>query len=47
MRAEFINAFNTTQLGIPNVRVDILQGRSITSLATRMREIQFGLKIIF
>ncbi len=46
-RAEFFNAFNTPQFGVPNARVDIPQGGSITSVSTRMREIQFGLKIIF
>jgi hypothetical protein len=47
LRVEFFNAFNTPQFGVPNTRVDILQGGSITSLGHTMREIQFGLKIIF
>ena len=47
LRVEFFNAFNTPQFGVPNTRVDILQGGSITTLSHTMREIQFGLKIIF
>ena len=46
-RTEFFNIFNHPQLDIPNARVDIPQGGSITSLATPMREIQLGLKVIF
>jgi hypothetical protein len=46
-RAESFNLFNHPQFGVPNRRVDIPQGGSIASLASPMREIQFGLKIIF
>ena len=46
-RAEFFNIFNHPQFGAPNPRVDIPQGGTITSLATAMRQIQFGLKVIF
>jgi hypothetical protein len=31
----------------PDPRVEIAQGATITSLATPMRQIQFGLKVIF
>jgi hypothetical protein len=46
-RAEFFNGLNTPQFDIPNARVDLPQGGNITSLAAEMREIQFGLKILF
>ena len=46
-RVEFFNLLNTPQFDIPNARVDIPQGASITGLTTPMREIQLGLKVIF
>ena len=47
IRAEFFNFFNHPQFGIPNSRVDIAQGASITSLSTPMRQLQFGVKLLF
>ena len=46
-RAEFFNGTNTPQFDIPNTRFDLPQGGSITALAAEMRELQFGLKILF
>ncbi len=46
-RAESFNSLNHPQFGRPNTRVDIAQGGSITSLSTPMRQMQFGLKLIF
>lgn len=46
-RAETFNTLNHPQFGQPNARVDIAQGATITSLANDMRQIQFGLKILF
>ncbi len=46
-RVEAFNLLNTPQFGIPNARVDLQQGGSITSLNSPMRELQFGLKVIF
>ncbi|MBI3471883.1 MAG: carboxypeptidase regulatory-like domain-containing protein [Candidatus Solibacter usitatus] len=46
-RVEAFNAVNHTQFDIPNSRVDIPQGATITALATPMREMQLGLKVIF
>jgi hypothetical protein len=46
-RAESFNLFNHPQFGRPNSRVDIAQGGSITGLSTAMRQMQFGLKLIF
>ncbi len=46
-RAEAFNIFNTPQFANPNPRVDIPQGGRITSLVSPMRELQFGLKILF
>jgi hypothetical protein len=46
-RAESFNFLNHPQWGRPNNRVDIAQGGSITSLSTSMRQMQFGLKLIF
>jgi len=47
IRAEFFNFFNHPQFGIPNSRVDIAQGASITTLSTPMRQLQFGVKLLF
>ena len=47
IRVEAFNALNTPQFGIPNTRVDLPQGGSITTLSAAMRELQFGLKVNF
>jgi hypothetical protein len=47
VRAEFFNFFNHPQFGVPNNRVDIAQGASITTLSTPMRQMQFGVKLLF
>ncbi len=47
IRGEFFNFFNHPQFGVPNSRVDIAQGASITSLSTPMRQMQFGVKLLF
>ena len=47
LRAEAFNALNHPQFGRPNNRVDLAQGGSISSLSTPMRQMQFGLKLIF
>jgi hypothetical protein len=46
-RSEFFNLFNHPQFQIPNTRADIPQGGSITATSTAMRQIQFGMKVIF
>jgi hypothetical protein len=46
-RAEAFNSFNHPQFDIPNARVDIPQGATITALASPMREMQIGLKLLF
>lgn len=46
-RAELFNLFNHPQFANPNARFDIPQGGTITSLANDMRQIQFGLKVLF
>jgi outer membrane receptor protein involved in Fe transport len=46
-RAEFFNILNHPQFSLPNSTVNIPQGGSITSTASAMRQIQFGLKILF
>lgn len=46
-RSEFFNIFNHPQFGLPNTRIDLPQGGSITSLAGNMRQIQFALKLFF
>ncbi|MGH9665915.1 MAG: TonB-dependent receptor domain-containing protein [Bryobacteraceae bacterium] len=45
-RSEFFNLLNHPQFGNPSNRVDLQQGGTITS-ARPMRQIQFGLKVIF
>ena len=47
VRAEAFNAMNHPQFGRPNTRVDLAQGGSINSLSAPMRQMQFGLKLIF
>jgi hypothetical protein len=47
VRAEFFNFFNHPQFDLPNNRVDIAQGASITKLSTPMRQMQFGVKLLF
>jgi hypothetical protein len=47
VRAEFFNFFNHPQFGVPNNRVDIAQGAAITTLSTPMRQMQFGVKLLF
>lgn len=46
-RAESFNVLNHPQFALPNARVDIAQGATITGLSTDMRQIQFALKILF
>ena len=46
-RSELFNAFNHPQFGQPNAVVDTPAAGTITYLSTPMREIQFGLKVIF
>jgi hypothetical protein len=46
-RGELFNIFNHPQFGQPNARVDLPQGGSITFLTNSMRQIQFGLKVLF
>lgn len=46
-RAELFNSLNHPQFGLPNARVDLAQGGAISSLSNSMRQIQFGLKVIF
>ena len=46
VRAEFFNVLNHPQFGLPNNTVNIPQGGTITS-ASPMRQIQFGLKLVF
>ncbi|MGH9339672.1 MAG: TonB-dependent receptor domain-containing protein [Acidobacteriota bacterium] len=47
LRVEAFNAFNTPQFGHPNSQIDRPQGATIDSLSNRMREWQFGLKVLF
>ena len=47
IRGELFNSLNHPQFAAPNSRVDIPQGGTITLLSANMREIQFGLKILF
>ena len=46
-RAEFFNAFNHTNLGIPNRFVNTPQFGTITETATPNREIQFSVRLSF
>lgn len=46
-RGEFFNLFNHPQFGQPNATVNIPQGGTITFLSNSMRQIQFGVKILF
>ena len=46
-RFEAFNAFNSPQFGLPNATVDVAGAGTITSLAIPMRELQFGMKILF
>ena len=46
-RGEFFNLFNHPQFSNPNNRVDLPQGGSITATSHAMRQIQFGLKLLF
>ena len=46
-RSEFFNILNHPQFSLPNATVNIPQGGTITSTANPMRQIQFGLKLIF
>lgn len=46
-RGEFFNLFNHPQFSLPNSTVNIPQGGAITSTASAMRQIQFGLKLLF
>jgi len=47
LRGEFFNLFNHPQFSNPNNRVDLPQGGSITGTSHAMRQIQFGLKLLF
>jgi hypothetical protein len=47
LRGEFFNMLNHPQFSLPNSTVNIPQGGTITSTASAMRQIQFGLKILF
>ena len=46
-RMEMFNSLNHPQFALPNARVDLPQGGTISSLSNSMRTIQFGLKVIF
>lgn len=47
LRAEFFNALNHTNLGMPNNYVNEPQFASITTAATPGREVQFGARYVF
>jgi hypothetical protein len=46
-RTELFNSLNHPQFALPNARVDLAQGATISALSNSMRQIQFGLKVIF
>lgn len=46
-RFEAFNAFNNPQFGLPAATVDLPGAGAITSLALPMRELQFGMKVLF
>src|SRR5262249_54210586 len=46
-RSEFFNLFNTPQFGLPDATIGLDSAGRISSLAGEMRQIQFGLKLIF
>jgi hypothetical protein len=46
-RSEFFNLFNTPQFGRPNNNISNALPGQITSLVQPMRQIQFGLKVLF
>jgi TonB dependent receptor-like, beta-barrel len=46
-RFEAFNALNTPQFGLPAATVDLPGAGTITSLSNPMRELQFGMKLLF
>jgi hypothetical protein len=47
IRAEAFNAWNNTNLALPNANVDQTSAGQITSLQATMRRLQFGVHIYF